>query len=99
MCIRDSHKIIQKLTDFAGSQPGKALCRGLVPSSDISEIRRMQRETSDATARLYRKGTISFSGLSDIRGSLKRLEVGSSLNIEELLRVCSLLETTNRRCV
>lgn len=94
--VLEYHKIIQKLTDFAGSQPGKALCRGLVPSSDISEIRRMQRETSDATARLYRKGTISFSGLSDIRGSLKRLEVGSSLNIEELLRVCSLLETTNR---
>ena len=56
----------------------------------------MQRETSDAAARLYRKGSVSFSGLSDIRGSLKRLEVGSSLNIEELLRVCTLLETTNR---
>lgn len=94
--VLEYHKIIQKLTDFAGSQPGKSLCRNLVPSSDISEIQRMQRETSDATARLYRKGNVSFSGLSDIRGSLKRLEVGSSLNIEELLRVCSLLETTNR---
>lgn len=94
--VLEYHKIIQKLTDFAGSQPGKSLCKNLVPSSDISEIRRMQRETSDATARLYRKGNISFSGLSDIRGSLKRLEVGSSLNIEELLRICSLLETTNR---
>lgn len=94
--VLEYHKIIQKLTDFAGSQPGKSLCKNLIPSSDISEIRRMQRETSDATARLYRKGNISFSGLSDIRGSLKRLEIGSSLNIEELLRVCSLLETTNR---
>ncbi len=94
--VLEYHKIIQKLTDFAGSQPGKSLCKNLVPSSDISEIRRMQRETSDATARLYRKGNISFSGLSDIRGSLKRLEVGSSLNIDELLRVCTLLETTNR---
>ena len=94
--VLEYHKIIQRLTDFAGSQPGKALCRSLVPSSDIGEIRRMQRETSDAAARLYRKGSVSFSGLSDIRGSLKRLEVGSSLNIEELLRVCTLLETTNR---
>ena len=94
--VLEYHKIIQRLTDFAGSQPGKALCRSLVPSSDIGEIRRMQRETSDAAARLYRKGSVSFYGLSDIRGSLKRLEVGSSLNIEELLRVCTLLETTNR---
>ena len=89
-------KIIEKLTQYAGSQPGKELCRRLTPSSDFAEIRRMQRETTDAVSRLFRRGNISFSGLSDIRGSLKRLEIGSSLNIEELLRVCRLLETTAR---
>lgn len=94
--VLEYHKIIEKLITFAGSQPGKALCRNLVPSSDISEIRRMQRETSDAVSRLCRKGSISFSGLSDIRGSLKRLEIGGSLNIEELLRICKVLETTSR---
>lgn len=94
--VLEYHKIIQKLTDYAGSQPGKARCRELVPSSDLSEIRRMQRETSDAVSRLCRKGSVSFSGLTDIRGSLRRLEIGSSLNIEELLRICKLLETTSR---
>ena len=94
--VLEYHKIIQKLTDFAGSQPGKALCRNLEPSSDLAEIRRMQKETSDAVSRLCRKGNVSFSGLTDIRGSLKRLEVGGALNIEELLRVCKLLETANR---
>ena len=89
-------KIIQKLTDYAASQPGKQLCRDLTPSSDPGTIRRMQTETSDAVSRLLRKGNISFSGLTDIRGSLRRLEIGSSLNIEELLRVCRLLETTLR---
>lgn len=94
--VLEYHKIIQKLTDYAGSQPGKARCRELVPSSELSEIRRMQRETSDAVSRLCRKGSVSFSGLTDIRGSLRRLEIGSSLNIEELLRICKLLETTSR---
>ena len=89
-------KIIQKLTDYAASQPGKQLCRDLTPSSDPGTIRRMQTETSDAVSRRLRKGNISFSGLTDIRGSLRRLEIGSSLNIEELLRVCRLLETTLR---
>ena len=56
----------------------------------------MQRETSDAVSRLLRKGNVSFSGLADIRMSLRRLEVGSSLNVEELLRVAKLLETTSR---
>ena len=90
-------KIIQKLTDYAGSQPGKELCRNLTPSSDLTQIRRMQRETSDAVSRLLRKGNVSFSGLADIRMSLRRLEVGSSLNVEELLRVAKLLETTLSR--
>lgn len=94
--VLEYHKIIEKLITFAGSQPGKALCRELSPSADISEIRRMQRETSDAVSRICRKGTVSFSGLSDIRGSLKRLEIGGTLNIEELLRICKVLETTSR---
>ncbi len=89
-------KIIEKLAEFAASQPGKALCRALEPSDDLSEIRRMQRETSDAVARLLRKGGVSYAGLSDIRGSLKRLEVGGTLSIEELLRICRVLEVTNR---
>ncbi len=94
--VLEYHKIIQKLTEFAGCEPGKALCRDLVPSTEINEIRRMQKETSDAVGRLLRKGNVSFSGVSDIRMSLKRLEIGSSLNIEELLRVCRILETCLR---
>ncbi len=56
----------------------------------------MQQETTDAVSRTLRKGRISFSGLTDIRGSLRRLEVGSSLNIEELLRICTVMETAAR---
>ncbi len=94
--VLEYHKIIQRLTGFAGSQPGKERALALVPSDDLSEILRMQQETTDAVSRTLRKGHISFSGLSDIRGSLRRLEVGSSLNIEELLRVCTVMETAAR---
>lgn len=89
-------KIIEKLTQYAGSQPGKALCRELLPSCDIQEIDRMQQETSDALRRVYQKGSVSFSGVIDLRGSLKRLEIGSTMNITELLNVCRLLEACNR---
>ena len=94
--VLEYEKIIQKLTELAGSAPGKALCRSLVPSAELSEILRMQQETSDAVSMLLRKGSVSFSGVTDMRGSLKRLEVGSSLNVDELLRVCRLLETCLR---
>lgn len=75
---------------------GKELCRNLLPSTDIYEIRHMQTQTKDALTRLFQKGNISFGSVKDIRGSLKRLEIGSSLGISELLSVAGLLENTNR---
>ncbi|MDD2957212.1 MAG: endonuclease MutS2 [Lachnospiraceae bacterium] len=89
-------KIIEKLKAFAGSEPGKKLCQELIPSCSLEEIRQMQQETSDALHRIYQKGSVSFSGVLDLRGSLKRLEIGSILNIPELLSVCKLLEACNR---
>lgn len=90
------HKIIEKLTEYAASEPGKRLCRKLEPSSDFEEIVQAQAETADAVARVRQKGSVSFAGISDIGGSLKRLEIGSSLSIHELLAVSSLLTCAAR---
>ena len=90
------YKIIDLLTDKASSPMGKDLCRKLTPSTDIEEIRSMQLQTHDALARLFKKDGISFGSVKDIRGTLKRLTVGSALNAPELLSVCSLLENTGR---
>ena len=90
------HKIIEKLTEYAASEPGKRLCRELEPSSDFEEIFQAQAETADAVARVRQKGSVSFAGISDIGGSLKRLEIGSSLSIHELLAVSSLLTCAAR---
>lgn len=90
------HKIIEKLTEYAASEPGKRLCRELEPSSDFEEIVQAQAETADAVARVRQKGSVSFTGISDIGGSLKRLEIGSSLSIHELLAVSSLLTCAAR---
>ena len=43
-----------------------------------------------------RKEIFPLAAVKDVRGSLKRLEIGSSLGIGELLAICSLLENTNR---
>ncbi len=94
--VLEYDKIIERLVLLAGSAPGKKLCRDLAPSDDIRTIRQMQRETTDALGRIYRKGSVSFSGTVDLRPSLMRLSVGSSLNMSELLSVCKLLETAKR---
>ena len=89
-------KIIQQLTECATSQPGKALCRALEPSDSLPEIVRTQQETADALRRIYAKGSLSFSGVRDIRGDVRRLEIGSSLGITELLDIAKLLEAAQR---
>lgn len=90
------NKIIQKLSELAGSSRGKELCASLLPHHELSEITRLQKETSDALSRLLRKGSLSFSGIHDIRPSLMRLKVGSSLGAVELLRISSVLDATLR---
>ena len=89
-------KIIERLTELAGSSIRKELCRNLKPSSNLAEIEAAQKQTSDALSRIYQRGSISFSGVQDVRGSLKRLEIGGSLSALELLRIAKLLETTSR---
>lgn len=90
------YKIIQQLTEKASSSLGKELCRNLLPSVDLVQIQLMQAQTRDALSRLFQKGSISFGSVKDVRGSLKRLEIGSTLGIIELLSICSLLENTSR---
>ena len=89
-------KIIDQLTQKASSPLGKEKCRRLRPSNNLSEIETMQLQTAHALTRLFQKGNLNFSNVKDIRASLKRLEVGSSLNIVELLTICSFLENVNR---
>lgn len=90
------NKIIDQLVEYAGSPMGKDLCKNLVPSTDLEEIQRTQRQTSDALSRIYQRGSVSFTGVQDVRGSLKRLEIGGTIGPIELLRIAKLLETTSR---
>ncbi len=90
------NKIIDLLCEHATCSQGKELCRYLKPSTDLAQIRLAQQQTSDALTRIYQKGSLSFSGTHNIGASLKRLEIGGVMNIEELLKTASLLEVAKR---
>lgn len=87
------YKITERLAGHAASAGGRKRCLDLVPMQKLSDITAAQTETADALSRVYRRGSLYLGGAKDVRPSLKRLEVGSSLNIMELLDLCTLLET------
>ena len=90
------NKILDQLTEYAFSADAKSRCQKLRPITDRAQIEQLQQQTSDALSRLFKYGSLSFSGVTDIRDSLKRLEIGGALSAIELLRVCSLLESAKR---
>lgn len=65
-------KIIDQLTEYASTEMGKQMCRELQPSCDLGTIRQSQTETTDALTRVRMKGSLSFGGVKDVRGSMKR---------------------------
>ena len=87
------NKIIDQLVSFASSPSGKEFCQDLKPRTDRDWIEMSQRETSDALTHILTKGELSFYGIQDIRPSLKRLEIGSSLGNHELLDIALLLSS------
>ena len=90
------HKIRTLLAEYAASEEAKRRCLTLTPSTDRAQIELEQLQTKDALDRLFKCGRLSFSGVRNLNDSLKRLELGSSLNAIELLAVCSLLEAAKR---
>lgn len=89
-------KIIDRLTELAGSQPGRDMCRRLVPSTDADTIRLWQEETAAALSRIFAKSAPRFAGNKSLKGMTKSLEIGSILSAAELLDIASLLECAAR---
>lgn len=94
--VLEYDKIINTLTDYASSSVAKNMCKNLVPLEDVDTVRAAQTATSHALQRIWKKGSISFSGVHDVTPSLKRLSIGSTLSITELLQVSSLLKVALR---
>ncbi len=94
--ILEYYKMIEQLTSFATCPAGKRMCGQLKPSTDIIEIQKNQEETRDALSRVYQHGGLSFSGVYPIGEAMKRVAVGASLSVAELLDIAKLLKVAER---
>ena len=84
--------VLELLSKEAGSQAAKDLCRELKPSAVAAEVKSRLRHTSAAKNMMVLRGSPSFSGVRDVRGSLARADLGGVLNTRELLDIAALLQ-------
>ena len=90
--VLELDKILRALEERCVTELAKELARSLFPSVDIDEVRRRQKETSDARRRLEKFGSPPLGGISDIRPILERAQQGATLEPQELLTIARTLE-------
>ena len=84
--------VLELLAAEASSEAAKERCRALAPSQYRSDVLRGLEETSAAKQLMVLRGSPSFSGAKDVRGSLARADMSGILNTRELLDIAALLQ-------
>lgn len=90
------NKIVERLAEYAFGADTKERCLSLLPSTSLSEITHAQQQTKDAMNRSLKKGRLDCSGIKPLSSAIRRVEIGGTMNIEDLLGLCKLLETARR---
>ena len=90
------NKIVERLAEYAFGADTKERCLSLLPSTSLSKITNAQQQTKDAMNRSLKKGRLDCSGIKPLSSAIRRVEIGGTMNIEELLGLCKLLETARR---
>ncbi len=73
------------LDKFATSEPGREICRNLMPETEIETINHLMDETTAARERITHKGKPSFAKVSNLDRILDSIENGNSVSAGELL--------------
>ncbi|WP_154958261.1 endonuclease MutS2 [Paenibacillus xylanexedens] len=89
-------KILNTLIGFAQTSMGKKKAEQLEPNSDLEEVKRLLQQTDEAFTFERLKGSPSFGGIVDITASVKRAEIGGTLNPHELLGISTTTHAARR---
>lgn len=89
-------KILKTLRTYAVSDIAKKRIEALYPIDDSNEIEKLLNETIQAKLIIMRYDQTPMSGVLNIQDSIRKAEIGSVLNVEELLRIVSHQEAVAR---
>lgn len=94
--ILEFNKILNKVSERAISSKGKEDVLKIVPMTNLDDIEKVQKETTEATTYILQKGSLPLGGIKDVTHSIKRVEVGGNLSIEELMDIGDFLYVSEK---
>ncbi len=89
------NKICEILENFCITYIGKNYAKNLEPFSQKQDIEKAQKQTSEASTLIYRKGSIPISEIEDITTHIKKLESSLFLSPKQLLDLALILQISN----
>ncbi|MDM5208714.1 endonuclease MutS2 [Cytobacillus kochii] len=90
------HKVKEQLLTYVSSSLGKKKAEDLVPSTDFSEVIKLQNETDEAAQVLRMRGSVPLGGIFDITPHLKRTKIGAMLSPHELMQIASTIHVSRQ---
>ena len=90
------NKICNILKSYTITYIGMDLAENLKPLSTKREIEKAQKQTTEASTLLYRKGSIPVSEIEDITQHIKKLNSNLFLSIKQLLDLKKILNTSSK---
>ena len=89
------NKICETLMEFCITYIAKDYAKELKPFSQKQDIIKAQKQTSEASTLLYRKGSIPISEIENITTHIKKLESSLFLSTKQLLDLALILKISN----
>ncbi len=89
-------KICAMLASLCPTEGAKTMAQLLTPSSDITEVLRRQRRTTDAKRLYDAKGLPPFGSVKDVSASAERAVKGAMLSTRELLDIAAVLRSARQ---
>lgn len=88
-------KILNKVTNHAITDGAKESITSLFPVSDFDGAKRSLEETDAAMVMVLKFGSPKIGRVKTVKGAIKRLRVGGTLSMGELLNIALVLKTAD----
>jgi len=94
--ILEFDKILQMLRRYVTTDLGKSEVLFIEPTNHQNQIEIMLGEVQEAKTMIERYDETPLDGVLNVKDALKRSKIGSVLQIEELLRIVSLIDAASK---